>query len=429
MNFEPGRPVFRSRSPGRLDLMGGNVDYTGGLVFQATIRESTRAAVQLRSDEMIVLINPQMSEHALEFHLNDLTTDEAVRALVRRDRWPAYVLGVFHLLRCRYPEAITTGATTCIESDVPPNKGVSSSAAVEVAVMKAAAAAYGIPLSGIALAEACQWVENVIAEAPCGIMDQAAVVLGEENHVLPLLCQSCKPRPLVKLPPGVEVRAIDSGVRHSIAGLECETARAAAFMAYKTICDWEGLPVIRDDSGFIPRWTDPLWNGYLSNLSPSIFRSRFESRLPEFLSGADYCNTHVDPFTQVRPDVIYPIRAAARYAVEENQRVRLFIELAQVGDAFESMGELMYQSHYAYTECGLGCEATDHIVELARSEGLLGAKMTGGGCGGTVAILCRKGSDEAFARVVERYREHSGLVPYVFEGSSPGADRHGIETI
>jgi galactokinase len=143
--------------------MGGNVDYTGGLVFQATIRESTRAAVQLRSDETIVLINPQMSEHPLEFRLSDLTTDEAVRALVSRDRWPAYVLGVFHLLRRRYPESITTGATTFIESDVPPNKGVSSSAAVEVAVMKAAAAAYGIPLSGIALAEACQWVENVIA--------------------------------------------------------------------------------------------------------------------------------------------------------------------------------------------------------------------------------------------------------------------------
>ena len=84
------------------------------------------------------------------------------------------------------------------------------------------------------------------------------------------------------------------------------------------------------------------------------------------------------------------------------------------------MGELMYQSHYAYTECGLGCEATDCIVELARSEGLLGAKMTGGGAGGTVAILMRKGSEEAFARVVSRYTERYGKSPYIFEGSSPG---------
>src|SRR6202044_3325361 len=103
----------------------------------------------------------------------------------------------------------------------------------EVAVMKAAVAAYGISLKGIELAEACQWVENVIAQAPCGIMDQAAVVLGEENHVLPLLCQPCNPFPLVRLPEGIECRAIDSGVKHSIAGLACETARAAAFMAYR----------------------------------------------------------------------------------------------------------------------------------------------------------------------------------------------------
>src|SRR6202042_238793 len=115
----------------------------------------------------------------------------------------------------------------------------------------------------------------------------------------------------------------------------------------------------------------------------------------------------------------------ARYAVEEHQRVQLFSQLTDGA----LMGELMYQSHYAYTECGLGNEATDYIVDLVRAEGLLGAKMTGGGAGGTVAILCRKGSDEAFARVVDRYAKYFGSIPYVFEGSSPGADRVGIEVI
>jgi len=412
--------------------MGGNVDYTGGLVFRATIRELTCAAVQLRPGDVIALANPQMREHDgsashLEFRLGDLTSDDAVRALVSapKARWAAYVLGVFYLLRQRYPEALTTGATTYIESSVPLNKGVSSSAAVEVAVMKAAVAAYGISLEGVALAEACQWVENVIAQAPCGIMDQAAVVLGEVDHVLPLLCQPCCPYDLVRLPEGIECRAIDSGVRHSVAGLACETARAAAFMAYKMICDWEHLPVTRDDSRFIPRFADPRFNGYLSNLSPSLFRARFEARLPESLSGADYHLEHVDPFTPVRLEVVYPVRAAARYAVEEHQRVRLFTQLTDG----ELMGELMFQSHYAYTECGLGCDATDYIVELVRGEGLLGAKMTGGGAGGTVAVLCRKGSEQAFARVVEKYAAYSGAVPYVFAGNSAGADRNGIEIL
>jgi galactokinase len=97
------------------------------------------------------------------------------------------------------------------------------------------------------------------------------------------------------------------------------------------------------------------------------------------------------------------------------------------------MGELMYQSHCAYTQCGLGCEQTDYLVDLVRAEGpaagLYGAKITGGGAGGTVAVLCRKGSREAFERVVERYAAYSGGKPYTFEGSSPGADRYGVRIL
>lgn len=177
--FSPDRPICYSRAPGRLDLMGGNDDYTGGLVFDATIREATWAGVQLRSDRRIVFLNPQMKERGwhdrVEFSLDDLTTDDAVRGLVNHDpgvRWTAYVLGLFHLLQKRFPQQVQCGVSAYIESDVPLNKGVSSSASVEVAVMKAAVGAYGINLTGVELAEACQWVENVIAESACGIMDQ-----------------------------------------------------------------------------------------------------------------------------------------------------------------------------------------------------------------------------------------------------------------
>ncbi len=147
------------------------------------------------------------------------------------------------------PSRSNSGASVYIESEVPRNKGVSSSAAVEVAVMKAAAACYGIDLHGIELAEACQWVENVIAESACGIMDQAASVLGDEGHVLPLLCQPCVPRPLVKLPEGLRCWAIDSGVRHAVTGIEYEAARAAAFIGYRMICEWENLPIQKEESG------------------------------------------------------------------------------------------------------------------------------------------------------------------------------------
>ena len=441
--------VHVSRAPGRLDLMGGNVDYTGGLVFQATIREATSAAVQRRDDQRIAFWNPQMKHEGwsdtVEFELTSLTDEAEVKRLVNRRpevRWTAYVLGVFYLLKKDYPGKVTTGVNVYIESEVPLNKGVSSSAAVEVAVMKAAAAAYGIPLAGIELAELCQWVENVIAESACGIMDQAASVLGDEGCVLPLLCQPCSIRPLVKLPKALRFWGIDSGVRHAVTGIEYEAARAAAFVGYRMICDREKLTFYLDGSNRVPRFVEPRWNGYLSNIPPSLFRSQYESELPAAVSGAEILaleETHVDPFTTIRPEVNYRVRACTRYAMEENQRIEMFVELAHgAGNdhstkTFQLMGDLMFQSHWSYTECGLGCEATDLLVELVRQEcsngKLYGAKITGGGGGGTVAVLGAENGEESLQRVVQRYAEIRKFQPYVFDGSSMGADRFGIHVI
>jgi len=130
--------------------------------------------------------------------------------------------------------------------------------------------------------------------------------------------------------------------------------------------------------------------------------TKYEHRLPETLAGSEILalgKAHPDPFTTVRPEVKYRVRACTRYAVEENQRIETFIELARgakdglVNDAFRLMGDLMFQSHWSYTECGLGCDETDLLVELVRQEcgknQLYGAKITGGGAGGTVACKHR----------------------------------------
>jgi galactokinase len=446
--FTADESIYVARSPGRLDLMGGNDDYTGGMVFESTIREATWAAAQRRDDRELVLQNPQMAEHGwqprVEYSLDQLSDDATVRALVNRSpevRWTAYVLGLFYWLERNFPQQVTTGMNVLVASDVPLNKGVSSSAAIEVAVMKAAARAYGIDLEGVELAEACQWCENVIAESACGIMDQIAVVLGDEGYVLPLVCQPCQPQGLVCLPAGLTCWGIDSGVSHQVSGIEYEAARAAGFMGYKLICDREALPVTLDSSGRIPRYTDPRWNGYLANLSPSAFRT-YESELPLELTGAEYlriAGEHVDPFTTARPEVTYRIRACTRYAVEENHRVQTFVELARgMRDGYHDagarlLGELMFQSHWAYTDTGLGCDQTDMLVDLARAlgpgRGIYGAKITGGGGGGTVAVLGRADAEDAFNQIVAGYREETGIDAYVFRGSSIGADRHGVMVI
>jgi galactokinase len=451
--FSRGGEILVNRTPGRLDLMGGNDDYTGGLVFESTIREATRVAIQPARDRRITFYNPQIRslgwKDTVQFSLDDLLVGgevrplEAVREWINRDQlaaWSAYLLGDLYLLVKKYPEKVTHGFSLYLESDVPLGKGVSSSAALEVAPMKVMAEMYGRPVSGVELAEWTQWVEIALTQSACGIMDQLAVIIGDEGWFVPMLCQPCLPKSLVKLPGNLKLWALDSGVRHSVAGIEYESARAATFMGYRYLCDWEKLDTRLDESGALPRWVDPRWNGYLANLSPSVFRRKFEDRLAGTVTGADFLrefSTHLDPFTPVRPEISYPVRAATRYAVEENWRVQSFFGLLSLaGDHIDIstgrlLGELMVQAHQGYSDCGLGSEATDYIVSLVREEersDLLGAKITGGGAGGTVAILGldTASAQAAFERILDRYASWSHSEPYVFTGSSAGCDKFGI---
>ncbi|HVM87965.1 MAG TPA: galactokinase family protein [Puia sp.] len=447
--FSSSVPVYISRAPGRLDLMGGNDDYTGGLVFESTIREGTYAAAQLSNDDHVVLKNKSALQknwkHEITFSFHDLTNEVHVRALVNESpevRWTAYVLGNIFYLKKKFPEKINKGVKIYIDSAVPPNRGVSSSAAIEVAVMKAAAAAYNVNLSGIELALACQWVENTIAESACGIMDQAAVVTGKEGFIMPLVCQPCNPEPLIQLPEELKIWGIDSGVSHQVSGIEYEAARAAAFMGYKIICDHENIPVTLDTTAEIHRYIDAAWNGYLANVPVSLFQEKYEALLPKNMDNQSYLakhQIHVDPFTPLREKVVYHVWANTKYAVEENHRVQTFSELSRSAAltaskrAYMLMGELMYQSHYAYTECGLGAKATDYLVNLCRKEGIAngiyGAKITGGGAGGTVAILADKNAGEVIQKIFKTYSESGFGDPYIFEGSSDGADSYGIKVI
>jgi galactokinase len=340
----------------------------------------------------------------------------------------------------QYPKMVKTGFDLYLESDVPLGKGVSSSAALEVAPMKAMASLYGVEAKGVELAAWTQWVEIALTQSAAGIMDQLAVVMGDQGFFVPMLCQPCDPRPLVKLPENLQLWGIDSGVQHSVAGIEYETARAATFMGYRFLCSLENLEPELDDSGILARWVEPKWNGYLANLSPSLFRQLYENRLPEQVKGVEFSQVHpvhLDPYTPVRPEIIYPVRAAVRYAVEENWRVTSFFSLLskplEMIDATTGalLGELMYLSHRGYSECGLGSEATDRLVDLVRqekSDDLLGAKITGGGAGGTVAVLGLNTlrAEKAFQRVVEKYAAWKKIAPYVFSGSSAGSDKFGI---
>ncbi|WP_260704852.1 galactokinase [Edaphobacter flagellatus] len=435
--FDCARKLIVARAPGRLDLMGGNVDYTGGFVLQSTIREATWVAVQLRQDHRIRLHNPQAAlfgwQPEFELSPDDLNHASSLRELCHRSeatRWTAYVVGGLHLLQQRGLGFTHHGADIFIHSNLPPNKGVSSSAALEIAVLKAASIACGTPLTGAELAVAGQWVENEIAQAACGIMDQAAIVFGQQDTLLPILCQPLQIYPPLPLPPGVRIWGVDSMAPRSTIGTEYERARAAAFIAYTLLCDQLKLPFALDTSSGIPRWKDSLWNGYLSNIEPSIFRAEYAAYLPETLSGAAFLQAHThhaDPFTTVKENLDYPVRAAARYAIEENERIRQFASIIRERPTeLPRLGELLYQSHHAYRECGLGSDRCDELVEMVRQggpgSGLHGAKMTGGGAGGTVAVFGTPDGAYALRSIVGEFTRRHGATPHVFEGSSAGAD-------
>lgn len=443
--FHTNKPIYVARAPGRLDVMGGNVDYTGGMVLQSLLREAVWIAIQSRPDDLIRIFNPGALQFGwkdrIECKTTDLGNPENLALIYEKcdnSRWCSYVLGALHFLWLHYGWRSTGGANLFISSDLPPNKGVSSSAALSVATLKAASAALGITLDGIALATAGQWVENVVVGSACGIMDQAAIVLGRENHLLPMLCQPCQPFPVLTLPASVRIWGMDSMTPRSTTGAAYEIARAAAFMGYKLICRHEGINVVPAEASEIPRWTDARWNGYISNLAPSEFRSKYERMLPESLSGHEFlarAGEHVDPFTSIVADREYPVRSAIRYATEENLRVQMVAALLETAawrnsySTLQLIGEIFHQSHVAYTECGLGAESCDLLVSLARKAGFPGAKMTGGGAGGVVAILGRASDQHAIHVLAQEYAAECGARPHIFEGSSDGVDSSGIRTL
>ncbi|MBB6144662.1 L-arabinokinase [Silvibacterium bohemicum] len=440
--FAPEKPIWVARAPGRLDVMGGNVDYTGGMVLQGLLNEAVWIAAQPRSDDVIRILNPGAARFGWASSIDLLTEDcddlDSFRLRYNKDghsRWAGYVAGALHFLRSRYRCGTQGGIDLFISSDLPPNKGVSSSAALEVAALKAASAAWGQPMDGVALATAGQWVENVVVGAACGIMDQAAIVLGQENHLLPLLCQPCQHFPPVRLPAGLRIWGIDSMAPRSTSGFAYEAARAAAFVGYKLLCDLDGIKVTPDPESEIPRWTDSRWQGHLSNLAPSEFRARYERRLPESMTGREFLakgGEHVDPFTRIHPETEYPVRAAVRYATEENLRVQMVSALlsAEPSEATARLiGEILCQSHAAYAECGLGSDACDELVSRALKAGFFGAKMTGGGSGGVVAILGRTGDRESIRRIAEEYAAERGTMPHIFSGSSEGVDAFGVRSL
>jgi L-arabinokinase len=406
--FDSGQAIYVSRAPGRLDLMGGIADYSGSLVLQIPIRAAAFAAVQENeSGDVVAMSGPRHT--SLPVHvLTDRSTAELSHLLAADGGWAGYVIGPVAVL-AQQEGLELPGLRIFISSDVPEGRGVSSSAAVEVATIHAVADCVGRSIEARRLALLAQRAEHEIARAPCGVMDQLTAACGKADELLSILCRPAEILGSIPLRPPLAVWGIDSGVQRTVAGRAYGQVRCATFMGKQML----GLDAA----------------SYLTERAPSETAT---DRLPETVSGKAFLQEFgpvADSASAVDTDVHYPVRAAAVHALEEHQRVSLFAELLPeplTDRRAQLLGELMLQSHTSYSRLGLGSPATDAIVgrvrEAGRREGLIGARISGGGAGGTVAVLGREEA-EPFVRSIARE-----LGAGVIDCSSDGAAYFGIHT-
>ena len=339
-----------SRAPGRVNLIGEHTDYNAGYVLPVATQQSTWVAAAISDDATRVHSVGLDEEH--HWSAGDWRSPPC-------PRWTAYVAGVLELLRRR---GVPLGELDLlIHSDVPVGGGLSSSAALTVAVAKAACALTGQDLSVRELAALCRAAENEFAGVPCGVMDQYASIACRAGEAILLDCRGLEYEhvPLSLGDHGIVV--VDSAVRHELASSE--------YAKRQQQCA-EALAVLR--------------------------RSRPDMQT---LRDADAA------MVQAAASQMGAIPAArARHVCTENERTLAAVAALRGGNLAE-VGRLMEESHKSLRDdYEVSCAELDLLVDIVSSvSGVVGARMTGGGFGGCIVAIARR---DAIGRIEQALRDH-----------------------
>ncbi len=348
-------PTVIARAPGRVNLIGEHTDYNGGFVLPTAIPQVTRAELALRDDGMVrVWSNADPKSGILHYELEQET---------RRRSWIDFIQGVTQLLL--HEGFSLRGLEARIESNVPLGSGLSSSASLTVALMRAIRNAFDLKLDDVSIARLGQRVENEFVGARVGIMDPMAASLADQGTALFLDCRSLEFQ-RVPLPAGVDLVVLNSGISHQHAAGDYNTRRAECEKA----CDLLGVQQLRD---------------------LSIAELDRVEKLPE------------------------PLCRRARHVITENERVGHAVAAMKTGNLIK-LGELFYASHASMRDdYEVSIPEIDLIVELARSDSdIYGARLTGGGFGGSVVMLARAGAGRTVAeRIAAAYAKRSGQQPKI----------------
>ena len=366
-------PEFIVRTPGRVNLIGEHTDYNGGFVFPMTIDRAIWLAVRKRDDGLVRVYSLDYKEErrlasaeTLRKEPQDTSIYDAPSRISNKDRgfWFEYVKGCAWVLqRENLP---LTGFDALLTGDVPSGAGLSSSAALEISILLTFAELGGYVLSKIETAKLGQRAENQWVGVRCGIMDQTICALGQEDKALLLDCRSLDYR-VYDLPPGTVVALLDTATRYSLAASAYNERREECEAACKVL----GVSLLRDAT-----------------------------------------QEGVDAHKKEMPEAVY---RRARHIVAENLRTRAAAVALKNHDA-HLFGRLMNESHFSLQyDFEVSCFELDAITTIARGHpACLGARMTGGGFGGSaVALLYSMSLDGFAAYVSERYREQTGKEPHI----------------
>ena len=341
------RDAVVSTAPGRVNLIGEHTDYHQGFVLPTTIPQRTRVTATRRADRQV-----HATSHGVGHEEYALGHEAPGRG------WLDYVQGVTAML-ARRGQPIS-GVDLDIESTVPVGAGVSSSAALEVSLLRALRELFRLDLDDVTIARIGQATETDFVGAPVGIMDQLASSLGREGEALFIDTRTLAVE-RVAMPATIDLVVIDSGITHAHAGGEYATRRRESFEAAALL----GVEYLRDvDVQALPR---------LAGLPPILARR-------------------------------------ARHIITENQRVLDAVQALRHGDAV-ALGTLFAASHASMRDdYETSTPEFDRLVHICQSRSdVYGARLTGGGFGGAVVVLAHGGRGAIAGReICHQYGDEIG---------------------
>ena len=367
------QPDLVVQAPGRVNLIGEHTDYNGGFVLPAAINYRTWIAASARSDRELQVIAHDFGQQKVSFNLDEPMERDASAS------WSNYVRGVVQELRKSGFQL--AGGNLYITGNVPAGAGLSSSASLEVAVVRALTELSGEAIDATQAALIGQAAENNFVGCNCGIMDQLISARGQESSALLIDCQDLSTR-AVSIPPDWEILIVHSGVKRGLVESEYNQRRAqcesaAAFFGQPTLRG-VGLQELLMDEG---------------DLDPMSFRR-------------------------------------ARHVLTENARTQIAAEALSSGD-LSTLARVMAESHTSMRDdFNITTPAIDRLVDILQvaGEGQAGARMTGGGFGGCVVSIAPGWLiPRLMEAVTDKYQAETGCVPTLIPARASSGAFAGAE--